>query len=85
MSKKAEYIALLAASGMLGQRSLPSMDKLTEEETELAIEAQIKRIKGKRRVINLNKGLTPFVHGDVTVWAINNKNAIRKAKKLGLI
>jgi hypothetical protein len=31
------------------------------------------------------KGQQPFLYGDVTIWAINKKNADRKAHKNGLI
>lgn len=33
----------------------------------------------------LERGLTKFFYGDSYVWAINRKNADRKAKNLGLI
>ena len=32
-----------------------------------------------------NKNLKVFEYGDVTIWALNKKNADRKAKKQGLI
>ena len=55
--------------------------KAVPTETVLTPEQKAEREK----VQNLNKGMKQFYYGEEYVWAINQKNADKKAKKLNLV
>ena len=85
MGKK-EYFSLLASLALLfadnpNYQNQEKYKALTEEEKK-----EIKRIMQERKVERLRKrGVKEFRYGNRVIYAINKKNADRKAKKLKLI
>lgn len=85
MSKMKSYfgLAMMAAAmsgfgdGAMGRREYYEPTETEEEKAERIKSATIKRY--------LNSGLKEFKYKDVSVFALNQKSADRKAKKLGLI
>lgn len=68
---------LLAMASMMAVGSEPHRRELREKPALSDAEKQ-----AKQREINLRKGLKEFYMGNGTaVWALNEKNAIRKFKK----
>ena len=66
------FLAAIASSQVVEPEVVKT--KLSEEDRAL-----------KQELIKLNKGLKKFSYGDEYIFALNQKNADRKAKKLGLI
>lgn len=57
-----------------------------EQERIVLSPAERKRRKEKAiKSINKNNGLTEFKYGDKSVWALNKKNADKKAKAKGYL
>lgn len=55
------------------------------EKIILSPEEKNRRKKAAERRINKKQGLTEFKYGDKSVWALNKKNADRKAKAKGYL
>ena len=80
MSMKSRLMALTAmqlALGMMGEGSR----RLREEPTETEQERKERLAKAEVER-NIRNGLKPFQYGDVTIWALNQKNADRKFNNL---
>jgi len=83
MSKTKALMTIFAAMAMSGDDSfLRNEDykkNLTDEE-----KAELKSIAKRKR--NKKRGLTEFNYGkNKTIWALNQKNADRKARKKGYL
>lgn len=79
--KKSSSLPMLAALALMGSAPplFPTGKGIKESEAE-----KTKRQKKTDREINIARGLKEFIFPDgTTVWAINYKNAQRKAKKTG--
>ena len=85
MSKN-ESISLLNAMA-LSSFSFQSQKDYVPSPEFLANQRRLRDKEERERVENylFSKGLRPFIYGDNTIWAINQKNADRKAKKSGYI
>jgi ABC-type Fe3+ transport system substrate-binding protein len=85
--KKMAFMCLaygMMASNSFGSEPKPepkTWDDLTDQEKQQLIKAW----NGKQEQRAINKGLKKFVYGQVHIFALNQKNADKKAKKLGLI
>ena len=76
-SKIAMMYGLFATMGNDGYRD--AVNELTED----GIKPKKKQIKQVKKIIP--KGLTEFFYGEKVIYALNKKNADRKARKQGLI
>ena len=92
MSNKANSIAALYGamammydSDNILKRSRKDIPDLTPEEIQkLEKRLELKKIEAQREK-NIKKGLKEFFYDENSVWAINQKNADKKAKKLGYL
>jgi len=62
------------------RRKITKWEDLTYDEQQ----AYIKSWNDKQEQLAINKGLKKFVYGDIHIFALNQKNADRKARKLNL-
>lgn len=56
-----------------------------DDKVRLTEEEKIELRKRQERTIKEAKGLHEFIYGDNIVWALNQKNADKKAKRKGYI
>lgn len=83
MSKKllgiASMFAAMSAMSVSNHGSSPAIrEEYLPKETE---EKKKKRLKAIDKKLNENKGLKEFFYGENSLWALNQKNADKKAKK----
>ena len=82
MSKKFSNALMTIAMGM----AVGAGNPFHEQETIVLSPEEKKRRKEKAmKSISKNNGLTEFKYGDKSVWALNKKNADRKAKAKGYL
>lgn len=72
------FAALAGTQGIEEQIDSYVSSVVTEDERK-------KRMAAAQIEINKKNGLKEFVYGENSVWALNQKNADKKAKKLGYI
>lgn len=87
MSQMKRIQSILAMSAMFAAMSESSYSgsRGTRTESGLSKEQLERKRKEAEAASNRAKGLKPFKYGDDIVWALNQKNADKKATKLGLI
>ena len=82
MKSKTALLGMLSAGAMFdpeNRMAYPNSNKSEfKPETKEEIEA-------KQDKYYANKKLLSFMYGDKKIWALNKKNADRKAKNLGLL
>ena len=72
------------AMGMLSQ-DYYSQNEDNERYGEISKAANEYDRKQKDELMKIRSGLKKFVYGDVEIWALNKKNADRKARKQKLV
>ena len=82
MSRIKSLLALYGAMALSSEFDLHNPEyKLTEEKKE-----QLKAIAEQKKIERLkNKGLKEYFYGENVIYAINKKNADRKAKRKGYL
>lgn len=78
MKSKIGMYSVFAAMAMMGS---PSWNKSQSEETAETEEERERRLKKAELERNKTNGLKEFKYGENSVWAINQKNADKKARK----
>lgn len=84
MGKK-QILGLIAmAAAMLGNNPLhnSSRSEFVESETKEQREKRMQKAQIQR---NKKRGLKEFFYGNKSLWALNQKSADKKAKKLNLL
>lgn len=78
-TKKSDYLFSLYALAAMSENISPteSENNLTDRDTRDLKDIAERKIKKRR-------GLTEFKYGSNSIWALNRKNADRKAKQKGL-
>lgn len=91
MNSMAKFLSSLVSSQTVGlSKRTPKLQKyplrVNNQEVNIVVpfpsKGELEFAKEKRF---LERGLSKYFYGDSFVWAINRKNADRKAKNLGLI
>lgn len=83
-SQLAMYSMFAAIAGTGGMKSM-------DEQIDSYVGSVVKEEERKKRMaaakieINKKNGLKEFIYGENSIWAINQKNADKKAKKLSYI
>lgn len=71
MSRMKTMLAMLAEASTVQQKPTTKRQRID--------------LKQKKERLNQKKGLTEYFYGENSLWALNDKNAERKAKKKGWI
>ena len=83
MKNKASLLGLMAiASGFEANMNRNPIDVSETKETKEEKKERLLKFEEEKK---LKRGLKKFFYGEKFVWAINKKNADRKAKNKGLI
>jgi predicted transglutaminase-like cysteine proteinase len=82
MKKTHALMTMFAAMAMSADNSFMERREYKEELTDEE-QAELKAIAERKR--NERNGLTEFKYGTESVWALNRKNADRKAKRKGYL
>lgn len=82
MKRTHTLMTMLAALAVSTDNSFMKQRKYKEELTDEE-KAELKDIAERKR--NERNGLTEFKYGTESVWALNRKNADRKAKRKGYL
>ena len=82
MSMKKTNALMTIAMAMAVGTGAPSYDT---ERIRISPEERRRRKSKAQKAINKRRGLTEFKYGDKSVWALNKKNADRKAKAKGYL
>lgn len=91
MNSMASFLSSLVSTQTVGEpKRTPKLQKhslrINDQDVNVVVpfpsKGELEFAKEKRF---LERGLTKFFYGDNFVWAINRKNADRKARNLGLI
>ena len=69
--------AMMLSGGIQHQERKEFLERNYESE-----EQKQKRLQEEEIRLNIKRGLRPFEFGETIIWATNQKNADRKAKKL---
>lgn len=82
MSRKSKIIALTAMGLALGMGSFGGHSRMSYDEQRETEQERKERLAKAEVERNIRNGLRPFQYGEVTVWALNKKNADRKFNNL---
>lgn len=56
-----------------------------DNSVEEIVAKRAEKVKQNKESLNKKRGLKPFTFGRETIWALNKKNALKKAAKQGLV
>ena len=82
MKSRLGIYGLFAAMSMMGTGAYNETKEYEPKETEEQKRRRLSKFEIKR---NKSNGLNEFFYGENSVWAINQKNADKKAKRKGYI
>ena len=77
-------MAMMMSAGYMAGIERPSRREAPEK-SEKSVREEKKRREEKEVENAIKNGLKAFVYGNTTIYALNQKTADKKAKKLGLI